>query len=57
MMLYLRENTALSSTSESSNKALKTLLVAMNKDDPSPCVEYCDNEDLIVAGRRGHDAQ
>ena len=36
MTLYLRENTALSSASESSGRALKLLQTAMNKDTPSP---------------------
>ena len=35
MTLYLRENTALSSTSESSGRALKLLQTAINKDTPS----------------------
>ena len=36
MTLYLRENTALTSASESSGRALKLLQTAMNKDTPSP---------------------
>ncbi|KAL7540502.1 hypothetical protein ACHAXR_010169 [Thalassiosira sp. AJA248-18] len=50
MTLYLRENTALSSTSESSSKALKTLLEAMNNDDPSPFVDYSGNGDYSTDG-------
>jgi len=52
MTLYLREYTALSSTSESSSKALKTLLRAMNKVDPSPFLEYSEGR-FGVAGVRG----
>ncbi|KAL7550784.1 hypothetical protein ACHAWF_014003 [Thalassiosira exigua] len=39
MMLYLREDTALSSASESSGRALKTIMLAMNVADPCPFVD------------------
>jgi len=39
MTLYLREDSAQTSTLQSSSEALKTILDAMNKDDPSPFLE------------------
>ena len=45
MTLYLRENTALSSTSESSSKALRTLMKAMNTATQSPFVDHSDGGD------------
>mmetsp|Transcript_18801 Transcript_18801/g.33764 ORF Transcript_18801/g.33764 Transcript_18801/m.33764 type:complete len:641 (+) Transcript_18801:422-2344(+) len=51
MTLYLRENSSLSSTSESSTKALKALLTAMNEEDPSPFAEGGDR--FGVAGIKG----
>ena len=53
MTLYLRENTALSSTSQSSSKALKALLTAMNKDDPSPFLEDSGDDEFSVSGVKG----
>lgn len=39
MTLYLREDSAQTSTLQSSSEALKTILDAMNKEDPSPFLE------------------
>jgi len=44
MTLYLREDSAASSTMQSSSRALRTLLNAMNRDDPSPFVEQFNGD-------------
>mmetsp|Transcript_18401 Transcript_18401/g.39792 ORF Transcript_18401/g.39792 Transcript_18401/m.39792 type:complete len:782 (-) Transcript_18401:73-2418(-) len=53
MTLYLRENSVLSSTLTSSSRALKALLTAMNRDDPSPFVEFSGDEEFSVSGVKG----
>jgi len=53
MTLYLREDSARSSTLESSSRALKALMTAMNREDPSPFVDYGGNEDYAVDGLKG----
>ena len=53
MTLYLREDNPKSSTFESSSKALKTLLTAMNVDDPCPFVEDSGDDELSVVGVKG----
>lgn len=50
MTLYLRENYPQSSTLQSSQLALRTLLNSMNTDDPSPFLEDSGDEDVSVDG-------
>jgi len=57
MTLYLREDSVLSSASESSEKALKALMTSMNEQTPSPFLPQeegnNDNERLGVVGLEG----
>lgn len=53
MTLYLREDSALTSALQSSSEALKTILDAMNKDDPSPFLENSGDGLLSVNGVKG----
>ncbi len=53
MTLYLREDSALTSTLQSSSEALKYILDAMNMDDPSPFLEGSGDDGFSVSGVKG----